>query len=164
MIVKDQTVNLTAEHAIMAAGVATLQMLRKLARGRGTDHGGRSMRPMRERWADGIHGCLAELALAGMLGRAWTPGGMHISHGDVGLLEVRATEHRDGHLIVYEDDPSDAIYVLMIGHYPRFRCAGCLAGHAAKFHEWWRADKDPPSFWIPQSALSSVDIADGVAT
>lgn len=147
-------VTMTAEDAISAASVATLQMVRKIAKQRNGDHGGRSERGMRERWADGIHGSMAEIALSHALNLSWTPGGMHISHGDVGnKLEVRATEHSNGHLLVYHADADDSLFVLMVGHYPLFRIAGCILGAAAKQAEFWRDDTDPSCFWVPQGAL-----------
>jgi hypothetical protein len=150
-----QIVTMTAEDAISAASVATLQMVRKIAKQRNGDHGGRSDRSMRERWADGIHGSMAEIALSHALNLSWTPGGMHISHGDVGSkLEVRATEHSTGHLLIYKADNDASLFVLMVGHYPVFRIAGCIKGAAAKQEEWWRTEKDPPCFWVPQNALS----------
>jgi hypothetical protein len=154
------TITLSAEAAISAASVATLQILRKIAKQRNGDHGGRSDRGMRERWADGIHGSMAEVALSQALNLAWTPGGMRISRGDVGnMLEVRATEHLGGHLIVYEDDADESLFVLMIGHFPSFRIAGCMLGKSAKQQQWWRQDKDPASYWVPQSALEPLGVA-----
>lgn len=150
-------VRLTAEDAMCASAVATMQMLRKVAKDRGGDHGATSGRGMRERWADGVHGAMAELALSRALHLEWTPGGMTVSHGDVAnKIEVRATERATGHLLVYRADPSDALFVLMIGHYPTFRVAGCMLASDAKNERWWR-DADPGCFWVPQSALYDID-------
>lgn len=144
----------TAEDAICASSVATLQILRKVAKQRNGDHGGRSVRGLRERWADGIHGLMAEIALSRALNLPWTPGGMKISHGDVGnVLEVRATEHRAGHLLIYTEDKDSSVFALMIGHYPEFRLAGYIVGIAAKKPEFWRDNADPPCWWVPQSSV-----------
>ena len=148
---------LSAEDAMCAASVATLQMVRKIANGRNGDHGGRSLRSMRERWADVIHGLMGEIALARTLNLPWTPGGMFVSCGDVAnKLEVRATEYQSGHLLIYDSDPVESPFVLMIGHYPQFAIAGGIVGKNARCEEWWRPDADPPCWWVPQPALTDI--------
>jgi hypothetical protein len=151
---------MTAEDALSATSVASLQMVRKVAKGRDSDHGGHSKRTMRERWADGIHGAMAEVSLAKALNRAWTPGGMDISTGDVGYkLEVRATEYLSGHLLIYHKDKDESVFVLMVGHYPQFRDnPRCILGKEAKQDKFWRADADPPCWWVPQSELQPLEL------
>ena len=148
-------IKLVAEDVWCAVSVATMQMLRKIAKERNGDHGATSDRGMRQRWADGIHGAMAEIALARALHLEWTPGGKLVTHGDVAnRLEVRATERENGHLLIYPNDADESLFVLMIGHYPVFRIAGCILAAAAKKTDWWHADADPACFWVPQSALS----------
>jgi hypothetical protein len=159
----DLTVTLTAEDAFQAVSVATVQMLRKMAKDRPNGHGGPSVRGMRERWADSIHGAMGELALSHILHKEWTPGGMSITKGDVAnRLEVRATEHKTGHLLIYRNDPDEAFYALMIGHYPVFRLAGGMFGDLAKRDQWWRPNADPPCWWIPQADLFDIADVEGV--
>ena len=142
-----------------ASSVATLQMLRKIANQRNHDHGHKAKRGMRERWADGIHGLMGEIALARALNLPWTPGGLFVSRGDVAnKIEVRATEYASGHLLIYEDDENDSPFVLMTGHYPVFRIAGAIRAGLAKEHgAWWKPNADPPCWWVPQFALSEID-------
>ena len=61
---------LSAEDAMCAASVATLQMVRKIANGRNGDHGGRSSRNMRERFTPvlGSHGRIG-VSLPGIAAR-----------------------------------------------------------------------------------------------
>jgi hypothetical protein len=151
-------VRITAEDALCAVNVAALQMLRKVANGRAGDHGGTSKRSMRIRWADTIHGMMGEIALAHALHMEWTPGGMHIKRGDVDSdIEVRATEHADGHLLIYPDDLDDGTFVLMIGHYPLFDAVGWMTAREAKRPEWWREDADPPCWWVPKNEVHKFD-------
>jgi len=157
-----QTATITAEHAMCAASVATLQMLRKHSRERNCDHGARSTRGQRIRWADTMHGLMGEIACSEMSNLAWTPGSLHVSTGDVGKkIEVRTTEHHDGHLHIYENDADDGIFVLMTGDYPTFRFAGCLMkGRDGKRPEWWRSNGNLPCWWVPQSALGPLELGD----
>lgn len=148
---------LTAEDALTAAAVGSVWMLRKLAHKRNSDHGGLSTRGLRLRWADTIHGIMGEIALSRMLNVAWTPGGIEISFGDVGyFFEARATEHVDGHLTLYQRDKDHSLFVLLVGEFPDFRAVGCMRGSKAKNPIWWRADKDPPCWWVPQRALDDL--------
>jgi hypothetical protein len=83
----------------------------------------------------------------------WTPGGADVSHGEVGgRIEVRATEHQDGHLLVYPSDRDDAWFVLAIGHFPEFRIAGCIKALDAKRYPLNERSK-PRCHWVPQSDL-----------
>jgi hypothetical protein len=148
---------LTAEDVLCATNVASLQMLRKMQKGRDSDHGGRSVRSIRTRWADTIVGLMGEIALSRHLNQAWTPGGMEITIGDVGYrTEVRATDWEDGHLLIYKSDPDDKIFYLMIaewGERVSFRPVGWIMAKHGKQQEFWRADKDPPCWWVPQNRL-----------
>jgi len=148
-------IELTPEDLIDAATHAMLQIIRKIARDRNTDHGGVSNRGMRLRIADGIHGMLGEIALSRMRDQAWTSGGMHITRGDVShKFEVRATEHLNGHLLIYRTDNDNDLFALMIGHYPRMEFAGWMYAREAKRRtDWWNETADPPCWWVPRSAV-----------
>lgn len=149
-------VRLSPEEAFAATNAGLLEIVRKVSRGRDIDHGGRSLRPMRVRIADAIHGKMAEFAGARCLGRAWTPGGADISTGDVDdRVEIRGTEHEHGHLLLYERDREIAHreFVLMVGNYPDFRLAGWIVGSEGMLDRFWHDDADPPCWWVSQSAL-----------
>lgn len=69
-------------------------------------------------WGPHIDGAIAELAVAKFLNRYWTPLDDDFFNlpGDVGSVQVRATRHRTGKLIIYKDGDlhSTAIWVLAI--------------------------------------------------
>lgn len=154
-LIKGATITLSADDAMMASMVAVLRMLRVHAKGRTLDHGELlNTRSWRQRWADQLHGTMAELALSRLLHLEWTPGGMDISKGDVaGTIEVRATEHQNGHLVCFRNDPPSGLLCLMVGFYPTFRCAGFMPVRAARIDEWWRPHEKPQGWWVPQGAL-----------
>lgn len=138
----------------MATTVATMQLIRKVAHNRDSDHGGASERSLRLRFADGIHGLMGEIIVARRHKLNWTPGGFEVSRGDVaGFLEVRTTEPNFGHLLIYKKDKDASVFALVLGHYPLFRIGGYLRAGLCKRQEWWRANADPPCWWVPQRAL-----------
>src|SRR3954468_14824440 len=101
---------ITPEQAMMACMVGTMQLVRKVYHNRDSDHGGVSDRSLRLRFADGIHGAMCEIFVAGQHNLAWTPGGFQISRGDVGgFLEVRGTEFDNGHLLIYKTDKDHSV-------------------------------------------------------
>jgi hypothetical protein len=153
-------ITLTADEALAAATVGILRQLRVVAKERQYDHGAKSWRRQRDRWANQIHGAMAEFAFSRAIDRAWTPGGREISSGDVsGCFEVRATEmdNDDTCLYVYEHDPDDKWFVLAIGHYPRFQFIGAILGANAKQFEWWNSAAKPPCFYVPRQSLQPLD-------
>jgi len=153
-------IHITPEECMAAVSVAAVQMIRREGKNRRTDHGGVSSRGKRLRWADGVHGCLAELAVCKAMRCLWTPGGSDISKGEVGgVVEVRATEHQNGNLLIYPSDDDGSWFVLAVGHYPEFRIAGCIRGRDAKRFPL-NAASDPPCHWVPQDELSPVGIID----
>lgn len=112
-------------------------------------------------WATDIEGALRELALAKHTGRWWTglefKGGGTTKAGDVGELQVRGTDHNSGHLLIYDDDPDTAPFVLVIGVAPRYRIVGQIFGGEGKQQRWWREDGVRyPAFWVPQEVLRDV--------
>lgn len=146
---------LNREEGLAAAERGADQQIGVYENSRWHDHGSRSKRSLRLRWADSIHGAMAEAAVSKLLGLPVTPGKTgRITYGDIGgFIEVRATEWNSGHLIIYKSDPVDVPFILVVGHYPKFRAAGFVINKDLE-DRWWRADKDPASWWVPQSALS----------
>ena len=76
---------------------------------------------------------------------------------DVAGLEVRSTEHFDGHLITYPDD-KPAPYVLALVHRISFHkfdvvLAGWIDLHNANTDAHWRTNMRAPGYFTPQSAL-----------
>ena len=146
---------LNREEGLAAAERGADQQISTFEEGRQWDHGGRSKRSLRLRWADSIHGAMAEAAMSKLLDLPVTPGEKgKITYGDIGgFIEIRSTEWKNGNLIIYERDPVDVPFILVVGHYPRFKAVGFVINNDID-DKWWRSDKDPASWWIPQSALS----------
>lgn len=76
---------------------------------------------------------------------------------DVAGLEVRSTEHFDGHLITYPDD-KPAPYVLALVHRISFHkfdvvLAGWTDLGAANVDAHWRTNMRAPGYFTPQTAL-----------
>lgn len=151
-------IKLTADEAMSAATVASLQMIRKVLRDRNTDHGGTSKRGIKERWGDTINGVMGEVALAKAIDRSWTPGGRNISVGEVSFSqEVRTTDWPNGHLLIYDNDSDDAIFWHVRGSFPVFDVVGWIYGKDAKRPEW-KAAGDPDYYKVPNSELSPIEL------
>lgn len=152
---------LTAENAMCAIQVTMLQILRKVHNGgREGDHGGKSKRLMHARIADGVGGIMGEIACSQIMNLAWVPGGKEISGGEVGgVIEVRHTEHMDGHLLIYHKDSDRSIFAMMVGSYPDFWLRGFKLGTDCKHADFWHATADPPCWWVPQIELGTLDAA-----
>jgi len=148
-------IELSADEGMAAVSVAAMQMFRTIRKGRSVDHGGSSDRTLTERWGNIIHGNMAEIAVSRALYRPWTPGGAKISRGEIGGdIEVRATEHKNGHLLIYENDLDDKWVVLAVGHWPTFRIVGAILAGEAKRIIPINTDAKPPCYWVPQQSLS----------
>lgn len=115
-------------------------------------------------WQIEVMGCLAEMAVAKYLDRFWvgaTNRSLKSLPGDVGVVQVRSTQHHDGHLIVYGTDPDAAPFVLAIVGSTfvadtanlRVRLAGWTTGEAAKANAAPRKGYTGNEFWVPQSRL-----------
>ena len=89
-------------------------------------------------WSEHIEGACAEAAVAKAFGRWWSPAIKKPDHsGDVGLVEVRHTTHRNGHLLLHKVDAPERAYVLVIGSAPNLTLAGWTWGYEAQRPDWW---------------------------
>lgn len=110
------------------------------------------------KWSIEIESALAEMAYAKYKNRYWS--GMiwdgKVATADVGKAQIRWTHHRDGHLIVYNEDTDEAPYVLVIGTAPVYTIMGWIVGTHAKNPEYWRIPPEvkTPAFFVPQAALT----------
>lgn len=139
-----------------AVEVAAAQMARKYQYGRTNDHGeGDSGRGYETRMQNTIDGLLAEIAVAKAFGQSWSPGGVKVSTGDVGKIEVRHTKYPQGNLLLYRTDSEEAIYILVVGVYPTLRLAGWIQGFEGKQPAMWK-NSVTPCYWIPQAALKPI--------
>ena len=152
-------VSITSDEAMAAAAVGALRQIRVIQKERQLDHGSRSSRGQRDRWANQIHGAFGEIAFSKAINQAWTPGGGRISNGDVaGEYEVRATEmDNDGTCIfIYEGDLDDKWYVLAVGHFPDFHFPGAIKAKDGKQKRWWNPRANPPCYWVPKDQLTKI--------
>lgn len=107
-----------------------------------------------------IEGAAGELAVAKAVNRYWH-GSVNApkSAPDVGTnIQVRATKHRNGSLIITKTDNDDQIYFLVIGEMPNYDVVGYIKGSDGKQEQFVRAPANrPPAFFVPQSALTRLD-------
>lgn len=148
-------VTLSKEEGLMASVSGAVQMMRATERGWvGNDHGGSSGRDLRERWAQAIHGAMCEFAWAKLQDVFPISSTEGISGRDPGDVAVRGTPWANGCLIVNKSEAcSDTPYVLVCGHWPKFRFPGWMNASDVVEKRWWRPEERPPSFWVPQEAL-----------
>lgn len=109
-----------------------------------------------------LQGLLGEYAVGKALNRwvsfviedPWAPE----NHYDVGkLYQVRTTRRQDGHLIVYDSDPPDDVFVLArlwggADGRVEVRVGGWIWGRDAQVDQWWQRKQGPvrsASFWVP---------------
>jgi hypothetical protein len=82
--------------------------------------------------------------------------------GDVGHCQVRQTNYIDGHLMVHQDDPDGAPFILVTGIAPRQQIRGWLLGKLCKRAEWWQTHlhgrKLPtPAYCVKQCELNAME-------
>ena len=83
-------------------------------------------------WAIDIEGACAELAVAKHMKLFWSGHTRSFKNEDVGPLHVRSTTHKDGHLIVKDNDPDDAVFVLVTCACPVYTIVGGISGARAR--------------------------------
>lgn len=114
-----------------------------------------------------VQSMMAEYAVACYLGQPeWIPT-MHRpdrNQGDVVIgntpIEVKSTDRRKGCLPLKEDEKRSRPYVLAIVNVPQgeVKIAGWIMAQNGKHKQWWRSDVRYPAYFIPQSALLSVEL------
>lgn len=106
-------------------------------------------------WTTDIEGAAAELAAAKALGLYWSPTVNTFKAPDVGTIQVRSTNHPQGHLLVRPNDQDDAVFLLMRGSYHTWNPVGFMRGGDAKRPEYWRAGAtgEAGCWWVPGHAL-----------
>ena len=83
-------------------------------------------------WAIDIEGACAELAVAKQMNLFWNGHVQSFKNADVGVLHVRSTVHHDGHLIVKDNDPDDAVFMLVTCACPVYTIVGGISGARAR--------------------------------
>jgi hypothetical protein len=77
--------------------------------------------------------------------------------GDVGNLQVRATEHERGCLILYDRDDANAVFVLVTGRFPEYIVRGWCYAHEGQQPRYVKHDARFPTYFVPQSALRPIE-------
>lgn len=103
-------------------------------------------------WNDQVEGALAEMAVAKALGIEYDPG--YAGAYDVGEFDVRATHHKDGHLLIQSYD-KDRVTILVIGRFGHYRIVGCFYNPMAKQSKYWGNPKfqKRPCYAVPETDL-----------
>lgn len=103
-----------------------------------------------------IDGCLGEMAFAKARNLYWSGAGVgYANEEDVGNVQVRLTDHRNGCLLhrpneKHHDDP----WVLVVRQGDEYHLGGWLYGHELRRPEWLRDPGGrPPAYFAPQESL-----------
>ena len=108
-------------------------------------------------WQIDIIGMIAEYAVAKAIDKHWQPATnkrLADLPGDVGIHQVRSTEHREGHLFVHpKDKPAD--YILCVVKENKVLLAGWIP-----LHEGMQVGelKSPDTYWVRQDQLHGFDV------
>lgn len=149
------TVRLTWSEVLIGATIGVQRQLEALTQGRPDAHGFDGS----DGWTKHIEGACGELAAAKVLDLHW--GGTVNTFkegGDVGEhIQVRTRSRLDYDLLVREDDPDDAVFVLVVGQVPTFQVVGWIRGRDAKRPEWVkRYGGRPAAYFVPQVSLHAL--------
>jgi hypothetical protein len=151
-------VTLTRQEALQAAYGGVHRRLRAIFRGRQHRYG----RGDGDAWQADVDACGAEIATAIAVDRHWGDDPEPDYLGDVGSrspkLHVRHSVRPDGRLILREDDPDDAVFVLVTGTIPAFRVCGWITGREGKAGDLIDLNNNRPPCWmVPQSELRPIE-------
>lgn len=112
-------------------------------------------------WNVDLTGAVGELVVAKYFNRYWRPvvrDPWNDIRCDIGTsLQIKTTEHDNGHLIVHKHHPDDCVYILVVGRNLTWRIAGWLMGWEAKQDTWWNTNHRVPAFWVPQKELRPIE-------
>lgn len=106
-------------------------------------------------WATDIDGAAAEQAVARWLGGYWSGHVRSFKAPDVGVFQVRSSNHKVPHLILRGNDDPQETYLLVAARPPVYTIIGFLLAAEGMADQYWR----PPdhngggAWWVPQSAL-----------
>ena len=109
-------------------------------------------------WQMDILGAIGEMAVAKALNVYWTPSVNTFKLPDIGTLNVRATEHNNGRLLLRPGDPP-GIYVLVVVRKAECNVAGWIESDLARNAMYQsRPDLDGPLCWaVPMADLHPIE-------
>ncbi len=152
-------ITLSTEHTELAARVAEQRNVTQRTAGRADGIVSRSS------IAADISGSLGEIAVALAFNLPWANALLSIEKWllardclpDVGHMEVKATRHRNGCLLLQKHARPEPPYVLTLLHdLPNVTLAGWLEGRLAKQEKYWRTDVPKACFMVPQRDLKAM--------
>lgn len=123
------------------------------------NHASTYQRTHLERMEQEITGACGEMAVCKALGKFWTPSvnTFHTVADITPEIEVRATRHMNGCLIVRDNDPSDRYYFLVVGEPPTVEVVGYMLGEKAKHPTFMRDPHNQrPAYFVPQKMLTRI--------
>lgn len=149
---------LSLEDFISCLRVVVLRM--KESAKAGLDHTTTYDRDLMLRLNEEMVGAVGEFVVGRRLGVPWGHVNTFHASPDAGPVEVRATAHSAGSLILRPRELSqagfeDRVFVLVAGPFTRLRIAGWLFGRDARQPEFLRDVRDfgKPAYFVPQSKL-----------
>jgi len=150
-----RVVTLTEYEIYMGASVGTLRTLASLKRGETNKVQNRDFG-----WHSDIESACSEIAFAKYSGIYWGGSVNTFKAPDVGLAQVRHTQHKTGRLIIRHNDSPTDYYVLVIGTHPDYTVHGYILGSEGMKDEYLdnpiKTEKGE-AFFVPQRALLDID-------
>jgi hypothetical protein len=149
-------ITLTGGELVTAATIGGLRMARAQAKRRSEPYG----HPQeRGEWDVVIEGVAAEMAVAKALNVYWGDTALLDYGGDVGAHQVRSTDLPNGHLLIYDRDADDAVFILAVGRALQgFTVKGWIHSGRAKTAAYFKPDSlRVPCYMIPQSDLEPLE-------
>ena len=143
-------VTLTDQEVLMAAQIGVMRRLDSTHKGYD-----RLKHSAKSTLAYDIDGACAEMAVAKAMGCYWSGHIGSFKDPDVASIQVRSTNHADGHLIIRDNDQDKFAYILVITDCPHYKIVGGISGKKAKEKEKRDADNyGNSSWWISQEELT----------
>lgn len=147
-------ITLTKAELYMGAVIGSLRRIASLQNGNNPNR-----HAQKSDWATDIDGAHAEQALSKYLGIYWFPGINTFKAPDlINGLQVRSTNHANGHLIIRPNDDDYQTFVLVVCQTPIYRLMGSLMAIEAKTAEYFHKGEvgEADCWWVPQGALGDL--------
>lgn len=148
-------VSLELNEVLMAATVGVMRRLASIKR----NLKGTAGQPDDNRWQIDVEGACGEMAVAKALGIHWN-GSINTFKrgGDVGDLQVRASQKHNNCLIVRSGDRDEDVFIFVTGLAPEYLVHGWIVGKDAKQEKYLKAPNGrEAAFFVPREALRSVE-------
>ena len=125
---------------------------------RPADNGERSGEDL-DRWNEVTAAC-AEFSVARTIGRFWTAA-IYAKNKTVDILpdiEVRYSQHVNGHLLLYRSDQPERRYVFVTGSIPVFDIHGWMYGNEGMLSKYERDLRPgrPAVYFVPREVLKDI--------